>query len=514
MTLLSQLGLPGSCFDANVHGGDEGYPEFPAPNGPHSDVPFKCEYPKLKDWSSCSTPDNRECWLRGNIHTNYDAVWPEGITREYFLEVDQKNINADGINNPDGKACWGDEIKLTVKNRLEFNGTTVHWHGFRQWNTTEMDGVNGVTQCPIAPEDSYIYTFRATQYGTSCDPLIITNWNHRSAFKDWQKELVPKPDFPKMNSGKKYLLGIINTSVDITYIFSIDNHEFTVMTTEFFGLLTLLVCLGQRYHVVLTATPNVIDDSTPPDNYWIRVIPADGCKGFETGNEPDERQGILEYDAKNIGVPSTVRGNFPKACRDEHYDILTPIVPWKIEPIELSALASSQFDVGKKTRPSRPLPVDNFSWWALGEDPLWLDFADPTILSLGNTTWNKDHVVVSKNGTAETWVYLVVTGPPPKALLALNKRYQMHLHGHDFALLAQGTNTSELQNDQLKFDNPPRRDVVLLPTEGYIVIAFKADNPGSWLFHCHIPWHASSGLALQILERQDDLRSQIGSRPK
>ena len=32
------------------------------------------------------------------------------------------------------------------------------------------------------------------------DPLIITDWNHRSAFQDWQLELVPRPGFPKMNS--------------------------------------------------------------------------------------------------------------------------------------------------------------------------------------------------------------------------------------------------------------------------------------------------------------------------
>lgn len=31
----------------------------------------------------------------------------------------------------------------------------------------EMDGVNGITQCPIAPGKSYTYKFRAMQYGTS-----------------------------------------------------------------------------------------------------------------------------------------------------------------------------------------------------------------------------------------------------------------------------------------------------------------------------------------------------------
>lgn len=43
------------------------------------------------------------------------------------------------------------------------NGTSIHWHGIRQWNTMQMDGVNGVTQCPIAPGDSFNYTWRAMQ---------------------------------------------------------------------------------------------------------------------------------------------------------------------------------------------------------------------------------------------------------------------------------------------------------------------------------------------------------------
>lgn len=46
--------------------------------------------------------------------------------------------------------------------------------------------------------------------------------------------------------------------------------------------------------------------------------------------------------------------------------------------------------------------------------------------------------------------------------------------------------------------------MVLLPTNGYIVIAFKTDNPGAWLVHCHIATHAGMGLAMQIMERQTD----------
>lgn len=45
--------------------------------------------------------------------------------------------------------------------------------------------------------------------------------------------------------------------------------------------------------------------------------------------------------------------------------------------------------------------------------------------------------------------------------------------------------------------------MVLLPRNGYVVIAFKADNPGAWLVHCHIAYHISEGLGLQIMEDQE-----------
>lgn len=93
------------------------------------------------------------------------------------------------------------------------------------------------------------------------------------------------------------------------------------------------------------------------------------------------------------------------------------------------------------------------------------------------------------------------TCPSPFSNLSLSK---IHLHGHDFAILEQAYNkTFSIPTLNLTLYNPPRRDVVLLPTSGYIVIAFKADNPGAWLVHCHIAFHISEGLGLQIMERQD-----------
>jgi len=43
----------------------------------------------------------------------------------------------------------------------------MHWHGIRQMNSNIMDGVGGVTECPIPPGGSRTYTFLLTQFGTS-----------------------------------------------------------------------------------------------------------------------------------------------------------------------------------------------------------------------------------------------------------------------------------------------------------------------------------------------------------
>ncbi len=149
-----------------------------------------------------------------------------------------------------------------------------------------MDGVNGITQCAIAPGDYFVYKFNVTQYGSSwyhshysvqyadgavgpmtlhgpssteydeeiSPPLILTDWGHNSAFLALTQGLLnpdillnghgnvtnynngipnttdvqspyhitfegPKPG----NPSKKYLLRVINTSFDTTFVFSIDS---------------------------------------------------------------------------------------------------------------------------------------------------------------------------------------------------------------------------------------------------------------------------------------------------
>ncbi|KAF4306098.1 iron transport multicopper oxidase fet3 [Botryosphaeria dothidea] len=44
---------------------------------------------------------------------------------------------------------------------------------------------------------------------------------------------------------------------------------------------------------------------------------------------------------------------------------------------------------------------------------------------------------------------------------------------------------------------------------GNFVIRFKADNPGVWLFHCHIEWHMDSGLAATMIEAPLELQRTL-----
>ncbi len=45
---------------------------------------------------------------------------------------------------------------------------------------------------------------------------------------------------------------------------------------------------------------------------------------------------------------------------------------------------------------------------------------------------------------------------------------------------------------------PPVKDSVSLPVFGYTIIRFYADNPGTWMFHCHLEMHPESGQQLLI----------------
>jgi FtsP/CotA-like multicopper oxidase with cupredoxin domain len=66
--------------------------------------------------------------------------------------------------------------------------------------------------------------------------------------------------------------------------------------------------------------------------------------------------------------------------------------------------------------------------------------------------------------------------------------HPMHLHGHAFQVRA--LNGAPLAGAV--------RDTVLVPPMGSVTIAFDADNPGRWAFHCHNLYHMMTGMLTEV----------------
>jgi FtsP/CotA-like multicopper oxidase with cupredoxin domain len=66
--------------------------------------------------------------------------------------------------------------------------------------------------------------------------------------------------------------------------------------------------------------------------------------------------------------------------------------------------------------------------------------------------------------------------------------HPMHLHGHHFQVVA-------VNGQRVK---GAVRDTELVPVGGSVTLAFEADNPGKWMFHCHNLYHMQSGMMTQV----------------
>ncbi|KAF8860413.1 laccase precursor [Acephala macrosclerotiorum] len=515
-----------------------------------------------------NTATSRSCWGEYDIDTDYYDVIPEtGVTREYWLVAQNITAAPDGyqrqilafngtVPGPTIEANWGDNIIVHVTNEIADNGTSVHWHGLRQLYGNEYDGVPGITQCPIAPGESMTYKFRAQQYGTSwyhshfsvqtvdglSGPIIIhgpatadydehlgalflSDWSHETSFETWESTekyglfpTIPNGLINGTNTfdcagsldvaclgtgerfelsftpGKKYRIGLVGAQADGFLRFAIDGHNLTVIANDLVPVvpyLTESVVLGggQRYDIIVEASQAV-------DNYWMRSV-VEGCNIIINSNW-DNIRGIVRYEgvADSTANPTT-ESSIPNSCYDESLASLVPHL---------------NKTVGSATS-EEPLDV---SWyydilgglvyhWTINSQALEIDWAEPTLRMIENgvSVFPTDYNI--KEITAvNQWVYFII-----QDLSLLNANHPIHLHGHDFYVLAQGSGIFLENLTALNLNNPPRRDTAILPGTGFLVIGFYTDNPGTWLMHCHVLWHASQGFSLQFVERESEIAATI-----
>lgn len=512
----------------------------------------------------CHTPSNRACWSPGfDINTDYEAKTPPGITRTFDWEVREHDnwVAPDGtvkskvmlINGqypgPTLKADWGDTVVINIKNSLRLNGTSIHWHGLRQMGTNIQDGVNGVTECPLPPGTSKTYAFRLTQYGTTwyhshfsaqygngvfgsividgpaslpydidlgaypifdfynktADELVVDTLHIPGAPPPSNNVLFNGTNINPAGSGgaysrvtltpgKRHRLRLINPSVEHNYHVSIVGHDMTVIATDLvpvnaFTTSNVFLGVGQRLDVT-------IDASKTPGNYWMNVtLPAADLCGASLNPAP---AAIVHYASVPNGIP-TNPGTPPttSGCRDT-LDYV-PVVPRQAPLDQLTAGTNNTLDVTLDTSALVLWKVNNSSINVNWDRPI-LDY-----VLRGNTSYPASDNVVIVN-QKDIWTFWVIENQSAVP-------HPMHLHGHDFLVLGASApnagNFNDADKASLKGANPTRRDVTMLPPSGWLVLAFRADNPGNWLFHCHIAWHVSGGLSADFLERASEQKAQI-----
>jgi iron transport multicopper oxidase len=485
----------------------------------------------------------------------------EAATVTYDFNITWVRANPDGaferptigINGkwplPVLRATVGDQIVINLDNQLGNQTTTLHFHGLFMNGSTHMDGPAQVTQCSIPEGSKMTYNFTVDQPGTywyhSHDkgqypdgmraPFIIDD--PKSPYKDeydeeivlsvsdWYHEemqvLLPKffnkanptgaepvPQAALLNDtqnltvsiqpGKTYLVRMVNMGAFAGQYVWFEGHNMTIVEID--GVYTeateaemIYIAAAQRYSFLLTAK----NETT--SNYAFMSSMDTGL--FDT--LPDDLNwnvtGWLVYDAaKDMPDPSPV-------------DSLDAFDDFGLVPLDKMALLP---EADQKI--TLDVIMDN-----LGDGKPYSFFNNITYISQKVPTL---YSVLSTGADAVNplvygeFSHSFVLGKDQIIDIVVNNhdqgKHPFHIHGHNFQTITRSeenagdfnsTNTTQTAYPTL----PMRRDTVILPPLGHMVLRFKADNPGVWLFHCHIEWHVSQGLMATMVEAPLEIQKTI-----
>ncbi len=110
------------------------------------------------------------------------------------------------------------------------------------------------------------------------------------------------------------------------------------------------------------------------------------------------------------------------------------------------------------------------------------------MMGMGGATWAMNGTSMTGDGQPNM-PPLVTLKRGQSCVLALRNEtawwHPMHLHGHSFRVISRNGKPNPLQE---------WRDTLLVPPRESADIAFVADNPGDWMFHCHVTDHQEAGM--------------------
>ncbi|KAJ2549815.1 ferroxidase fet3 [Coemansia sp. RSA 1933] len=437
----------------------------------------------------------------------------------------------------------GDTLVLHVHNSLD-EPTTIHAHGLFHNGTAYNDGAGMITQCGIPPGTDYTYEITPEQEGTywlhghyrgqNADglrtPFIIRERepiaeyddeylffledSYELDFEDQMKSVSapytkfpPKASFPfalingyngndtkpiVFKPGKKYRIRVINIGTTEWFKFSLPGHSMHIIEVE--GVRSvphpvdvLNMGPGQRYSVLVEAK------DTDEFNYVYNATILADFVPFLKGLNPRQYLGAIEYKpGAPVATPAPTADSELDWFQDiemNAYDQM-PLLEPVTKRVELhfenkrlndGAVYSMLDSVPYKT----PKVPTLFSAITMG------DLAtDATIYGTQTRAHVLDHMDI---------VEIELHNP---GFLD----HTFHLHGHTFQVVEYGPTGGPfipgLTPTKLRKAKgaPIRRDTFMLKASSYIKVRFIADNPGAWVFHCHIDVHFHRGLGITFVE--------------
>ncbi|RDA88843.1 hypothetical protein CP532_5484 [Ophiocordyceps camponoti-leonardi (nom. inval.)] len=481
--------------------------------------------------------DTIEVKVHNNIMAEGDGLTAEGVSMHWhgFL---QKDTNwEDGV--PGVTMCpIAPGTSHTYRFQADLPGTTwYHSHYSAQWSAgiyggiviygpdTEGRGGRGIGSGKGSRgktgygEVAVTYGRETPEYDEDLGPILLSDWFHHDYFtvveeimsatsgavvfssnnlingkNDFDCSLLPANDTTPCRSnagkakflfqrGKRYRLRLVNTGAQGLEYFSIDEHMLTIIANDFvpvkpYQTKFVTLGIGQRTDVIVQADGN-------RDSYYMRANLSRPCSLATI----TEAKAIIYYDRPGRpGVePKSRPFPFPNVtgCLNDDLSLTEPIM----------RLTPPKPDIQVEYNINTFVNGSNITLWQLDGVSQRINYNHPSLPQSMEGNFTYDPIWNIRDMGSNKSVRVVVNN---------NSRapHPMHLHGFNMYILSSGT--GKWDGKIVRPSNPQRRDVEMLTPNGHMVMQFDAaDNPGLWMFHCHIAWHASSGLLMQFVTNHD-----------
>jgi len=407
------------------------------------------------------------------------------------------------VPGPVVRARQGERLRIALGNGLE-QETTLHCHGIRLPNV--MDGVPELTQAPVAKGERFTYEFDLPDAGTY--------WYHPHTYTTEQVGrglkgalIVEEASPPKVDREFVWIAddwrigddGALSNDFNHPHDISHGGRIGNLITLNGAEVETLPVKAGERLRLRLINAANGRVFGLRFEGVEVSVIALDGHP--VTPHAPADGRVVLGPGQRaDLIVDIAGKPGERLAVVDDYYERFKyTFVTFAVAP-------------GK---PLRESPLDSpiaLAANALAEPDAAAAVSDIVIEggAMGGLTeavykgekmglrklWRAHRKVWSLNGVASSGFM-----EDPMFRLQRGRSYRwrlkndtvwdhpMHLHGHAFRILARNGQPAP---------HTPWSDTVMLHADETVDIAFVADNPGKWLFHCHVLEHHLGGMGTVI----------------